>query len=332
MTPPNKSPVFTSVLTVLALVVLGEGWCIYERRGAALAGEAKLVQKRAELQAMADAVPPPTREVAALIDADLARSSRALATMQAELQGRGPAAERLRATRAPVARTDAFFDLATFVERERELAKKQGVELKGEASRFGFAAYANEGPDERLIAPVHRQRLVAQHLIESLFEARPRALLSLQRERPLTVEERKQQGEAAAAGTPPPEAPVLVAGDSPDYFAIDPRVSARVPGSVEAVAFRLTFVGQTTALRAFLNKLAAFELPLVVRSVEVESAAGDEGGESAAAEAVAPAVGARTAAAPLIAKSTSKFTVTVEFISLLTPAADDAGAGAKPTT
>jgi hypothetical protein len=348
----KEYPLFVSVLGVCGLFALGEGWCIFDRWRAARDAAGQFENKRTELHAMGGLTPAPTRAVATAIEADLARLQRALGAMQDELKGRGPAAERLRATKVPVTRSDEYFDLATFVEKTRELAKTHQVELKPEAARFGFSLYANEGPEDDRIAPVFHQRLIAQYLVESLFDAKPRALLAMQREPPLTPKEKEER--AAAPAAPPAGLP-----DNPDFFAIDPRASARVPGYVEATAFRLTFVGQTEALRDLLNKLASFELPVLVREVEVEPASsGDLATEVTAASdepppppSAAPSIvlttdspaakpGAQStpkapSVAPIVAKPWCKFTVTVEYIELVPAAgavADAAGAPAKPTT
>ena len=354
----RKNPVFTSALALCALAALGEGWCIYDRWSASRAAAATLERKRNELHAMGSLSPAPTRAIASAIEADLARAQRALDTMQAELKGRGPAAERLRTAKVPAARTDSYFDLATYVEKMRDLAKKQEVDLRPEAGRFGFSIYANEGPEVERIEGVFRQRLMAQYLVESLLAARPRALLAVQRERPPTKAEREAIASAAASGAPAdPSAPS--APEGPDYFAMDPRASARVPGYVDTTAFRIVFAGQTAALRTFLNQLASFDLPVLVREVEVEVATGEEVAITAATEETTaieppaasvvlsaaarppkPVVGAKSTAkvpgvAPIVAKPFSKFTVTVEYIELVPPpgvAADEAAAAPKPTT
>src|SRR5258708_1616226 len=104
MTWYRKNPLFASALTLCALLVLGELALIVERFYAARAAATKLVQKTGELVAMKDVTPPPTRPVATAIDSDLARAERALAAMQAELKGRGPAAERMQKAKVPAAR------------------------------------------------------------------------------------------------------------------------------------------------------------------------------------------------------------------------------------
>jgi hypothetical protein len=68
----------------------------------------------------------------------------------------------------------------------------------------------------------------------------------------------------------------------------------------------LSFVGQTAVLRAFLNDLANDKRPLLVREVEVSPvlklASGKRGGEVS------------IDASPLVARSQSRFTVTVELL------------------
>ena len=354
----KKNPLFASALTLCALLVLGEGWCIFERWQASRDAARKLEQKRNELHSMAGLAPPPTRDVAAAIEADLTRAQHALATMRTELSGHGPAAERIKNAKLPAARTDAFFDLATFVEKTRDLAKKQDVEIRAEAARFGFGTYANAGPEVDRIPPVFHQRLIAQYLVESLFDAKPRALLNVQRERTLTEAERKARTEALATlnGQPPDASTTLPGSNEPegaDFFEINPRMSARMPGYLDTTAFRLVFTGQTSVLRTFLNKLASFELPVLVREVEVDPTTAEEAAvvsdDNAAAAPAAPAAasivlttsaaptskavtGKPATAAPIVAKPLSKFTVIVEYLDLVLPASADAGAPSPAKT
>ena len=278
----RKNPLFAGVLAFCALVVLAELGLIYERWSTARAMAEQVTKRTNELMAMREVAPTPTREVARIIESDLARAQQALTAMQAELKGHGAAAEKLRAAKVPAARTDAFFDLATFVERTREAARKNEVEVRPEAARFGFAQYAHAGPEAERIEPVFRQRLIAQYLIEALLEAKPKALLGVKREPPLTKKEREERDAALAAAAqngapadgsaPADPAAESVLPEGPDFFLIDPHASARVPGYVDGMAFRLVFTGETAALRTFLNRLAMFELPVLVREVEVEPA------------------------------------------------------------
>jgi len=331
-------PGFAIGLTVCGLVAAGGISLGVERWMASRAEATRLQQRRAELEGMGQVNPAPTREVAAAIEADLARAQAALAAMKTELSGQPAAVEKLRAVKVPAARTDAFFDLATYVERVKEAAAKAGVQLRPEAARAGFAQYANEGPETDRIEPVFRQRQLAEHLLNLLLEARPEAIVAIRRERPRTKVEREAEAQALANGQPPP-APE--GGDGPDFFTLDPRGSARVPGFVETSAFRLTFQGETAALRLFLNRLAAFELPFLVREIEVEPVSAEDVAADAPAAALTAVVALPSAApaardaatkapaqTPLVPRSASRFTVTVEHLELLTPPPAEGGAEA----
>ena len=285
----RKNPLFFTVLLVLALLLAGEGWFWWTGARAARSALTKYEQKRRELRTLTEVRPALAPGVAGEIEADLARTGTVLAALRAELRGKGEAASLLRTARVPEHRSDAYFDIAGFVEVMRERAQAQGVALKAD-ERFGFSAYANAGPEPELIAPVFHQRLLAQHLLTTLFDSRPQQLVALQRARP---HPKAAPAERATA-----------VGESADYFEIDPRVSARVPGFVETTAFRLVFLGRTAALRTWLNTLAAFDLPFVVRAVETEPAS-REAGASAVAENAA-----------LVPQALSRFSVTVEFIDL----------------
>ena len=363
----RKNPLFATVLTLTGVVVVGEFAFIYERYAASRAAAQRFEQRKVDLQAMAQLTPPPKREIAAQIEGDLAKSQAALAAMQAELKGKGAAGERIRNAKVPTARTDAYFDLASWIEKTREAAAAAEVSVRPEAARFGFAAYANEGPVQEHIEPVFRQRQIAQYLLDLLIEAGPRTLFSVKRERTITKAEREARAAALANGETPADPVADIGEDSPDYFAIDPRVTARVPGYVDTTPFRFVFTGQTSALRTFLNRIASFELPILVREVEVEPATADEAAEQengkettatvetngraatgpsvvlavdesapnavAAKPAPKPSSSRASASVPIVPKPLSKFTVTVEFIELVTtPAAPaDAPAG-SPTT
>jgi len=314
--------VFYSIIIALGLSAAGAGWGIYDRSTAARKSAATLAQKRTELNSLLTTKPVPSTESKAAVEADLHRTELALANMREELKGRGPTAEHLRSATVPAEPTDAFFNIATFVEKMREKTQAAGIKINAD-ERFGFTAYASAGPDRELIPQVFRQRQISEYLLDALIAAHPVELISLQRERPLTkadiAAQASGQGGAAAsaAGSQTP---------SPDLFQIDPRISARVPGFVDATAFRLTFVGETESLRSLLNKLATFELPLVVRGVEVEPMTKSSGSTAASSGnslsnifgSATPEVGAEPAKPkPLVEKVLSKFTVTVELIDLV---------------
>jgi hypothetical protein len=94
---------------------------------------------------------------------------------------------------------------------------------------------------------------------------------------------------------------------SSDLFEWEQHASSRIPNAVDAFAVRVSFIAETVTLRVLLNRLDEFEVPLVVRGVEVEPASKPE-------RQPGPADVKPDEPAPLVAKSLSRFTVTVEWI------------------
>lgn len=257
-----------------------ELWWLARARETAERSRASLAQAAQERDWLARQTPAPSAESEQAIAAEAAALRARIAAQRTRLQSRVPAQA------VPARPLDAYFEIASLVETARAQAIATRVTLRPD-ERFGFAAYANEGPAPELLATVHRQRLAVQQLLGSLWEARPLALLGVRR------------------GQPPGTGAMRLAGE--DYFAVEPAVSVRREGLVETEPLRLEFTGQTSTLRAFLGGLADLPAPVVVRSVDVEPV---------------PAVGARRvssgaeAPVPVVRHSLSKFAVTVEFIQL----------------
>lgn len=195
---------------------------------------------------------------------------------------------------------------------------------------FGFEQYINTSsiPDDPEVIPVmDKQRQILSYLLNTLFEANPHSIVSVRRE----VVENKAKPEDGRERN----------RDRGQGFEVNPAISARVPGAIETLGFSLTFTGYTDSLREFLNSLAKFELPIVVRSIEVDRAEtravtqtpaqnssnldaifGAFGGEAESAEANEPQE-PQEAQLPVIAENVSSFTVTLEFIEIVLP--DDSG-------
>lgn len=255
------SPLFPAIAVLVATLVIAEGWLLVDGRRTAKIAVLDLARKQREWRRLAALKPAPTAEQAVIIEADLARADATLAALQKGLWNRDTIAGlRAPAGKTPVSRTDAFIELTGFVRNMRDLAGRAGVSVRAE-EYFGFSAYAHEGPAPGLIAPLLRQRQFAGYVLENLFASRPCQLVALQRTRLPKV----TKGTLPAIQTGEPDAPAEA-----DVFELDPRLSIWEPDVAETTAFRVTFIGYTAALRSFLNRLAAGELPVVVRSVEVE--------------------------------------------------------------
>lgn len=282
-------PVFCGLALMAVAAIAAEGWLLVAQRAAAVKTAAQFHRLEQERRTLAGASPFPSAANAAKIAAELARHERELAARRSEWLGktRGP---EFRET-APASSTDAYFDLAAFIEETREKARAAGVGLAPD-ERFGFSAYAHQGPPAGLIAAVFGERQLIQGLVSALIEARPKRLLAVQREPAGNAGAGKNGG--AETGVP-----------DPDLFGMDSRLTAREPGRVATTAFRVSFTGQTAVLRAFLHALADLDRPLMVRGIEVgpmEEGAGE-------IPALAPAAGGP---APIVAQNLSRFTVTVE--------------------
>ena len=337
----KSHPFFYTSLLLIGAVTAGEAWLVFSQRSQAAKLTEEIAQKREALDSFARQQPFPSKENVALVETDRREAEKTRDEIRNLLRATGPTAEKLAAATVPATSTDAWYEIANYVERVRETAQQAQITLPAE-NRLGFSLYASAGPDRDLIPAVFRQKQFADYLMGVLISAGPREILSLQRERPLTAAEKQAEADAIAAGQP---SPFVSSGtnDGGDYFTIDPRTSARVQGFVETTPFRLSFVGTTGALRSVLNQLAKFELPVVVRSVEVESLSKSEGSrrQSERTPVRAPvslvtddALGAETVepVKPLVEQTDSRFVVTVEFISLVdkTPANSETPAASTP--
>jgi hypothetical protein len=304
-------PVFFSILAAIVAVVAAEVWFLLGQRAKETELEARLDRQVLEIESLQRRVPGPSdQNLRAALD-DLDQNKVVLTTMLRHLNVVG--ADELEYFEGePATRTDAYFDIAQFVDRMRSAATEANVSLK-EGENFGFSSYTNEGPEAGLIRPVYRQRRIVEYLLRALFAARPESLVAVQRELPVPV------GGGVA------QAPARDDLAARDFFVIDPQVSARTPGYVETTAFRIEFSGQTTALRGFMNALAAPEIPLVVRSVEVDNAPVAAGPRSNSSGSRSFNVFGRqngevpeqvAANVPIVANNEALFTVTVEMFEV----------------
>ncbi|MBP9912618.1 MAG: Amuc_1100 family pilus-like protein [Opitutaceae bacterium] len=309
----HRYPVFYALLVVLALAFLGAGWGCYAQWKAAQIAQHRLESMRRDYRALARVSPALTEDVAGRIADDLTQSERSLASLRAKLEGAGTAVERIHEIKAPATRTDAFFNLAAFREEMREQARLLGVLTEADEG-FGFSEYAKGGPDMNVIPAVLHQRQGVEYLLEALLASRPQRLVELQRERPRMAAPHNGPG---------------MDRTTQDFFELDPRLSVRVPDYIEADAFRVVFTGYTSVLRTFLNKLVVSELPLVVRAVNVEPATKRE----AVPASIQPTgrltltddIVDKSQPVPLIAPPLLKFTVTVEYLKLISVSLPGAG-------
>lgn len=291
----QQHPRFLGGLLALAAAGVFATAVLVERVEAASRSRRELQRNRHARQALM--LSAPSEEMLRQTSARLVDASRELKAAQAVFRERDARAN----LRQPVPETSAaaFFDLMEFAGRMREGARAAGVRLSAN-ERFGFGEHANTGPEPESIAAVFRQRIIVEHLLEALWRARPDELIAVRRERPrMDPAIRAETNEAAQARD-----------GVGSFFVLDPAVSARRAGVIEAAAFRLEFVGDTAVLRSLLNSIAGDEWPLSVRLVE---ASRRDQGEEPRSGATDAAVGVLIRPVPM------KFVVTIEFVEMLLP-------------
>lgn len=300
----KRNPLFALTLLLCAAAVSVEVYFLQDIWPKANRALRQLEQKKQELTWLQGTSPSLTEENVTAIGDDVVGAEKQLAAVRAALAGKGK-----WLSSAPARPRDAYFSIATFIEQSRAMAVRQQVALRPE-ERFGFTTHANEGPETELIPAVHLQRTVIEYLLETLFEARPRSLVSVQRERPLTETQRAAR-RAVVEGDASSGRSSHSSGQLGDFFEPDPRLRVHVANHVDSEGFRIEFTGQTQTLRAFLNALSLYKLPLIVRIVEVEPMPSELAGhdDSTAVASSAPV--------PLVSQNFSKFAVVVEYIEVL---------------
>ena len=220
-------PWFFGALAALALVAAAgavESWRV-GRRARAGAGEvARLRIERLSSQTQPEMV---------------AAAGAALGRAQAELrQAREGWPGAKEPTTAPADRLGAYAELVAFIERSRAGARTAGVAV-AKRECFGFGRHAQEAPPEGEVAVVLEQSRAVEQVLAVLFAAEPAELRGVWREAPDTA-----GPGASASGTD-------------EWCVLEPALSMRVPGLVQARALRVECVGTTDCLRRFLNGLAA---------------------------------------------------------------------------
>lgn len=304
MNSRQRAGVSLTALLLLAVTSAVEVRWWFQARESARRALAALGQAKAERQGLSRMSPAPNERDEEAIGNDLERARAAADGIRVALAGpRESVDPDGRASAKPI---DVYFEIAAFVETLRARATQAGVAVKPD-ERFGFASHAHEGPTLDRVAAVRRQCAEAEFLLETLIEARPRAVLGVQRERPSAPARRvgrfQSVGSDQSSGAEPPDND----GVAEDFFALDPKLSVRRSGLVDSDAFRLAFTGQTRSLRVLLNEFASSPWPVVVRCVEVQRVPPERG------SAVPPAAGAEVPR-PLVASNLSRFAVVVEVI------------------
>ncbi|MEN9840942.1 MAG: hypothetical protein RL376_742, partial [Verrucomicrobiota bacterium] len=187
----KSNPIFTATLVILAVATAGQAWFYYSQTSKLGKISREITKKQQVLSAFSGQDPFPSQNNLSSVEADLAQLEKTREDIRGLLRANSEVAQKISASALPGTSTDAYFDIANFVEAMRKAAQLAGI-TGGENNRFGFNTYASTGPERDLIAPVFKQRQHIEYLVNALIKASPAEILSVQRERPLTPAQIKQ--------------------------------------------------------------------------------------------------------------------------------------------
>ena len=310
----KKNLTFTIIVAVCALVFVTGAYLAFAESSNVDQAKQKITSAESQLENMRFANPSPTPE-------NVEASTENVAELAAELRKIREDFERGARITTSTDGIGVMAGIQQFISNyQREAAAhsdkdsdKAGIIVPDDFG-FGFEQYLDEATmldDDELIPVLDKQRQILSYLLNKLYDANPESIVSVQRE----ALELKSEGAGSDKG-----------------FAINPAISARVPNAINTLAFGLTFTGYTSSLRELLNNLAKFDLPIVVRSIDVERPSGSRTtakvpsnnnldaffgvfGDSADSELEVP----EEAQKPVISENISTFTVVLEFIEIVLP-------------
>lgn len=336
------------------MVVAGAGaFLSFQAKGQVEEKKTELSRAVRSFETVAQQAPSPTQSNLEAAQANLKKLQSQFTDFVASLEETNR--ERAVFEGQPRSSQDMYFQLQTFAQNYREKARATEI-LIADDENFGFDEYVrpnSPSPAEQDIPRLHRQKVIMEYIVNRLFNSveisdeegesgtlrigaidqpYPASYLlkinGIQREptRPQAAEDTTTRGRR-------PNTPAATSGQllTDDTFTIDPQISARVENAISTDAFRVQFEGRTDALRNFLNGIASFEMPIVIRSVEVVPVSGTGNNQAARQRSTANDLDALfgAPAAPstdtpqqidnieIVSDNVSRFTVTLEYIDVV---------------
>jgi len=334
-------PVFSVLLTLFLLAFVAGAVFVFQF--SQQVDEAKTQMERAEgaLRTALYGEPAPTEASIEAAEQNIANLRAALAAQVEATKGADPG---LIGSTPPASGTELLFqleayknDLLRIAKRTAPLnvpdnlikeARKQGGEVPSvgvpEDFAFGFERYLDSGqpPADKNVPVVYQQKEILNFVLRKLLDSRPISIVSVERE-PVELDlpplpEPGRQNRRGSRNQPQ-------ANLADDEFRVGAE-TARVEGAVATLPFRIAFSGYTKNLRSFLKEIEKFELPIVVRSVEVSSVESsvrttqNTSGELSLfdfdSDAGAAAQDEDSGKQPIVEENESEFTVVFEFIEV----------------
>tara|TARA_B100001093_G_C26723797_1_gene969004 strand:+ start:117 stop:1076 length:960 start_codon:yes stop_codon:yes gene_type:complete len=307
----KKNLIFSTVIIVCLLTFFAGSFLALNESGAIGKAEQEMKSAQANLKNLRFSDPAPSMENVEASAENVAQLQLALNAIREDLQ---------RGDRLSIS-SDGIGVMAGVQQFISDYQRKSSgqVDINNEPApislpqdfAFGFQEYIDEAKplsDPKSSAVLDQQRQILSYLMDKLIEAKPTSLVSVERE--VLEQVQSQQG-----------------GKS---FQIDKAISSRVPGAIDTLAFRLSFTGYTDSLRSFLNNLAKFDLPIVVRSIDIQRQGGMKNTATSTnsnnLDSIFGAFGGsddeeapKEAQKPVISENLSTFTVVLEFIEIVLP-------------
>jgi hypothetical protein len=337
----KRYPVLTAVLALCVAAFAVESFFLYRFNTQVTVAQRNLKTAQSTAQTLEQASPAPTddNKATALKNVDDLQ-----ATLDKVTKTLSDTPQKI--TDIPTSGADLLIDIQGYVTDLQGKAKDRDIMLPADPNfAFGMSMYVGKvsAPPPEKVAAVYTQMKVLDYILGHLMGD---AKLDDQKMKITSV-----MRENVAAMASSPGAPVVATDSSiTDIFVIPPTITARGPG-VDTLAFQIEFVGYTESLRLLLGDLKNFEMPLVVRSIQVEHAEESEFDSAANATASSPDAGlprnataAERASAradavarrPVVADNLSRFTLVIEYVQLPqpppTPATTPDGAAAPAGT
>jgi hypothetical protein len=314
----KKNGAFCALIIICLLASAAGAYFAFAESGKVSKAQTKINSAEAQLKSLLVADPAPSAENVAASEQNVVALTDELKKIRENLQ-RGA---RINVSSDGVGVSASIQQyISEYQRRAADNKTPDGVEaapvVTPDNFGFGFEKYIESQAmledGNAVTERLDKQRQILSYIVNQLIAANPAGITSVKREMLENVETKGNSG-------------------GNNSFRVSEAVSARVPGAINTMGFSVTFTGYSNSLRMFLNNLAKFELPIVVRSIEVNRPAGS------ATTAVKPkgnalddifgafAGSTPTAAAtpvveqqPVISENISSFTVVLEFIEIILP-------------
>ncbi len=279
----KRYPLLTTIIAVCVVAFLVELFFLWKFSSNVSVAEAQLKSSRSKAESAAKQSPAPSQENLDAATKNVAELKAELADVDHTLQDTP-----IKIDDIPTKDFDLLSKITSYQDKLNQMAKDKGVLLPpGDYTTytFGMSLYLGRGvtaPPPDKFAAVFKQVRVLDYILSHLMED---AKLPDQKMKIVAVQ---REDVTAVAGVNGASVAPTEGGASSDFFAIPSTITARVPGAINTLAFRIQFIAYSDSLRILLDDLAKFELPLVVRSIEVQPAEPDK-----ALNGVAPTRGRR---------------------------------------